>query len=58
MFNGLFYWLGAKACYGIGVVSELITAESICTRQQTWNMGAVLFGASLLAVAYFVMRRR
>lgn len=58
MFNSLFYWLGGKACYGIGIVSELVTAESSCSRQQAWNMGAVLFGASLLALAYFVIRRR
>ena len=58
MFNNLFYWLGAKACYGIGIVSELVTAESTCSHQQTWNMGAVLFGASLLAVGYFIVRRR
>jgi len=58
MLNSLLYWLGGKACFAIGVVSELVTAESICTRQQTWNMGAVLAGGALLAAGYFMIRRR
>jgi hypothetical protein len=58
MLNGLFYWLGAKGCYAIGIASELVTSESACTRQQTWNMGATLFGALLLAAGYVAMRRR
>ena len=58
MFNGMFYWLGRKACYGISIVSEMVTAESTCNHQQTWNMGAVLFGGILLGGVYILMRRR
>ena len=54
----MFYWLGAKACYGISIVSEMVTAESTCNHQQTWNMGAGLFGGILLGGVYILMRRR
>jgi LPXTG-motif cell wall-anchored protein len=58
MFNSLFYWLGSKGCAAVGIVSELISAQSACDHQQTWNMGAVLFGAGLLSAGYFILRRR
>ena len=58
MLNGLFYWLGGKACFAIGVVSELVASESICSRQQAWNVGAVVAAATMLFVGYWTMRRR
>jgi len=58
MFDRIFYWLGAKSCAAVGIVTEFVTAQSICTRQQTWSFGAVLFGAALLFVGYWIVRRR
>ena len=58
MFDHIFYWLGGKACSALGIVAELVLADSVCTRRQTWNLGAVLFATALLFLTYSVVRRR
>lgn len=58
MFNSVVYWIGAKGCSAIGAVGEMITSESACSHNQTWNMGLVLLGAGVLLAGYFLFRRR
>ena len=58
MFNGLFYWLGSKGCAVFDAASEMMNSGPLCSHQQIWNMGAVLFGAFVFAIGYFVLRRR
>ncbi len=54
----MIYWLGSKGCYAVGIIQEVFMSESICSRNQTWNMGLVLVGAAALFLAYIALRRR
>ena len=58
MIDRMFYWLGGKACSTIGIVSELMTSDSGCTRRQTWSLGAVLLSTLVAFLIFSVVRRR